>query len=80
MENINLTILRFGKEYQGILKLAGAVLSFLLAFGTLIHLFNVSGFFGLSGYPAFSEVLYEICLILGILPCWAGSVFSAPCC
>ena len=72
MENISKTILAYGKNYQGILKMAGAVIAFLLTFGTLINLVNISGYMGISSYPVFSEIVYNACQILAILCAIAG--------
>ena len=58
MDKINYTILSFGKQYQGILKMVAAVLGILLALGTLIHFINISGFMGMSAYPEFSDPMF----------------------
>ena len=72
MDKINYTILSFGKQYQGILKLVGAVLSLLLALGTIIHFINITGFMGMSYAPVFSEVMYTLCMFFGTLITLAG--------
>ncbi|MBQ4092872.1 MAG: DUF4234 domain-containing protein [Firmicutes bacterium] len=72
MENISRSILAFAQRYQGILKMGGAVVAFLLTFGTLVNLINISGFMGLSGYPVFSEIMYSFCQVLYILCALAG--------
>lgn len=72
MEQINQNILSFGKDKQGILQIIGAVVAFLLTFGTVIHLFNIAGFIGFSSYPAFAEIVYSLCKVLASLCCMVG--------
>lgn len=72
MENISRTILSLGKQYQGILKMVGAVFAFLLTLGTLINLINIAGFIGISVYPVFSEIVYTFCQIMNIICAVAG--------
>lgn len=64
MDYINQNILSFGKDKQGILQIVGAVLAFLLTLGTIIHLFNIAGFLGVSSYPVFAEIVYSLCKVL----------------
>lgn len=72
MENISRSLLQFAQKYQGILKMVGAVLAFLLTLGTLINLINIAGFMGLSGHPVFAEIMYSFCQVLYILCAIAG--------
>ena len=72
MENISRSLFHFAQKYQGILKMVGAVVAFLLTLGTLINLINISGFMGLSTYPVFAEIMYSCCQILYILFAIAG--------
>ncbi|MBQ4093026.1 MAG: hypothetical protein IJC82_06935 [Firmicutes bacterium] len=72
MNNINYAILNFGRQYQGILKIVGAVLSILLALGTFIHFINISGYMGMSYNPHILEVFYTICMFFGPLLLMAG--------
>lgn len=72
MENISRSLFHFAQKYQGILKMGGAVVAFLLTLGTLINLINISGFMGLSTYPVFAEIMYSCCQILYILFALAG--------
>ena len=72
MENISRSILAFAHKFQGILKMGGAVIAFLLTLGTLVNLINIAGFMGLSAYPVFAEIMYSFCQVLYIICAIAG--------